>query len=163
MSVSPQPPQGRVVVRAAEPSDTDFMAGLSPRLSGVPGPLWHTRAAMDDFQDRHMAATVDAAIAGSRTLVALSDAGRRLGYIHLQPGKDGVTDEPCGYVAILALAEDAEGQGIAGRLMAEAEVWARAQGYRFLSLDVFADNVRAIDVYRRGGFGAETIRMVKPL
>lgn len=89
--------------------------------------------------------------------------GPRLGYIHLQPGRDGVTDEPCGYVAVLALVEEAEGQGVAALLMAQAEAWARAQGYRFLSLDVFADNVRAIDVYTRGGFGAETVRMVKPL
>ncbi len=163
MSVSSRRPHSRIVIRDADPSDSDFMAGLSPRLSGVPGPSWHTRAAMDGFQDRHMAATVDAAIAGSRTLVALSEEGRRLGYIHMQPGKDGVTDEPCGYVAILALVEDAEGQGIAGRLMAEAETWARGRGYRFLSLDVFADNQRAIDAYARGGFGAETIRMVKPL
>ncbi len=162
MSVSPERPQ-RIIIRDANPSDVEFMNSLSPRLSGVPGPPWHSRAAMDGFQDRHMAATVEAALAGSRTQVALSEQGRRLGYIHMQPGRDGVTDEPCGYVAILALVEEAEGQGIAGRLMAEAEAWARAEGYRFLSLDVFADNTRAIDVYTRGGFGAETIRMVKPL
>ncbi|WP_315838376.1 GNAT family N-acetyltransferase [Bradyrhizobium prioriisuperbiae] len=163
MPSDPARPQARITIRDADPSDTAFMHSLSPRLSGVPGPVWHTRAAMDGFQDRHMAATVDAGLAGARTLMALSEGGQRLGYIHLQPGKDGVTDEPCGYVAVLALVEEAEGQGVAAQLMAQAEAWARAQGYRFLSLDVFADNVRAIDVYTRGGFGAETIRMVKPL
>jgi ribosomal protein S18 acetylase RimI-like enzyme len=47
--------------------------------------------------------------------------------------------------------------------MAAAEDWARGRGYRLLSLDVFADNRRAVDFYRRGGFKTETRRMVKPL
>ena len=47
--------------------------------------------------------------------------------------------------------------------MAEAETWARSCGYRFLSLDVYADNKRAIDFYTSGGFKSETIRLVKPL
>ena len=111
-----------------------------------------------------MAATfAPAALEGAATLIAETADGRRLGYIHMRPGKDGVTDEPCGYVSLLAVDADTEGSGVATRLMAAAEDWARARGYRFLSLDVFADNRRAIDFYKRGGFEAETLRMVKPL
>lgn len=111
-----------------------------------------------------MAATfAPAELEGAATLIAETADGRRLGYIHMRPGKDGVTDEPCGYVSLLALDKGAEGTGVAHRLMAAAEDWARARGYRFLSLDVFADNRRAIDFYKRGGFEAETLRMVKPL
>jgi GNAT superfamily N-acetyltransferase len=97
------------------------------------------------------------------TVIAQAADGRRLGYIHLRPGKDGVTEEPCGYISLLATTKDAEGTGIAARLMAAAEEWARSRGYRLLSLDVFADNKRAIDFYERGGFRSETYRMVKPL
>ena len=104
-----------------------------------------------------------AALEGSRTLIAWSADGRRLGYIHMRSGRDGVSDEPCGYVSLLALEEDAEGSGVGRRLMAEAEAWARACGYRLLSLDVFADNRRAVDFYERDGFKAETIRLVKVL
>ena len=99
---------------------------------------------------------------GARTLVAWSGE-RRLGYIHMRPGKDGVTEEPCGYVSLLALAKEAEGQGLAHRLMQAAEDWARDRGYRLLSLDVFADNKRAVEFYERRGFRSETLRMVKPL
>ena len=74
-----------------------------------------------------------------------------------------MTEEPCGYVSLLAVDKDAEGSGVATRLMAAAEEWARSRGYRFLCLDVFADNRRAVDFYKRSGFGSETIRMVKPL
>lgn len=151
-------------IRPARPTDADFLTSLSPRLSGVPGPAWHDRAAMDGFQERYMAATfAPAALEGAATLIAETGGGRRLGYVHMRPGKDGVTDEPCGYVSLLALAEEAEGRGVARRLLDEAEAWARARGWRFLSLDVFADNRRAIDFYERGGFRSETLRMVKPL
>ena len=47
--------------------------------------------------------------------------------------------------------------------MAAAEDWARGRGYRLLSLDVFADNKRAVEFYERRGFRCETFRMVKPL
>lgn len=152
-----------ITLRPAEPSDREFLSGLSPRLSGVPGPAWHDLAAMEGFQSRYMAATFAAADKNAQTLVAWSADGRRLGYVHMRPGKDGVTDEPCGYVSLLAVDKEAEGSGVATKLMAAAEEWARARGYRFLSLDVFADNRRAVDFYKRGGFGSETLRMVKPL
>jgi ribosomal protein S18 acetylase RimI-like enzyme len=152
-----------IELRTARPEDGDFLRGLSPRLSGVPGPAWHDLAAMEGFQARYMAATFAAADDSSQTLIAWSDGGRRLGYVHMRPGKDGVTDEPCGYVSLLAVDKNAEGSGAATKLMAAAEDWARARGYRFLCLDVFADNRRAIDFYKRGGFESETLRMVKPL
>lgn len=152
-----------IELRTARPEDRDFLHSLSPRLSGVPGPAWHDLAAMEGFQARYMAATFAAADDSAQTLIAWSGDGRRLGYVHMRPAKDGVTEEPCGYVSLLAVDKDAEGSGVATRLMAAAEDWARARGYRFLSLDVFADNRRAVDFYKRGGFEAETLRMVKPL
>jgi GNAT superfamily N-acetyltransferase len=153
-----------IIIRPADPADTEFLSNLSPRLSGVPGPSWHDLAAMEGFQARYMVETfAPAAQEGASTLIAWSGDGRRLGYIHMRPGKDGVTEEPCGYVSLLALDKHAEGTGVARRLMAEAEAWARSRGYRLLSLDVFAGNQRAVDFYESGGFKAETLRMVKPL
>ena len=149
-------------LRPAAADDWTFIEGLSPRLSGVPRPAWHDLAAMEGFQDRHMAASF-APADGAETLIACAADGRRLGYIHLRPAKDGVTDEPCGYVARLATTPEAEGTGVAARLMGAAEEWARGCGYRLLSLDVFADNRRAVEFYERRGFRSETFRMVKPL
>jgi len=152
-----------IELRTARPEDRDFLHSLSPRLSGVPGPAWHDLKAMEGFQERYMAATFAAVDPAAQTLVAWSAEGKRLGYIHMRPFKDGVTDEPCGYVSLLALAEDAEGRGIAHLMMQAAETWARAKGYRFLCLDVFADNRHAVEFYERRGFQTETLRMVKPL
>ena len=151
-----------IILRSAATDDRAFIDGLSPRLFGVPRPPWHDLAAMENFQGRHMVASF-APVDGAATLIACATDGRRLGYIHLRPSKDGVTDEPCGYVALLATTEDAEGSGVAARLMGAAEDWARGRGYRLLSLDVFADNRRAVEFYERRGFRSETLRMVKPL
>jgi ribosomal protein S18 acetylase RimI-like enzyme len=153
-----------VRLRPADEEDVDFLFGLSPRLAGVPGPSWHTSEAMTDFQERFMATTLGAPQPRSMTVVAEeAEGGRRLGYIHAHPSLDAVSDEPCGHVAIIALEADAEGRGIAGRLMAEAEIWAVAQGWRLLSLDVFSENRRAIDFYIRAGFRPESTRLVKLL
>jgi GNAT superfamily N-acetyltransferase len=151
-----------ITLRPATADDRSFIDGLSSRLSGVPRPPWHDLAAMEGFQDRHMVASF-AAVDGAETLIACAEDGRRLGYIHLRPAKDGVTDEPCGYVSLLATTPEAEGMGVAHRLMGAAEDWARGRGYRLLSLDVFADNKRAVEFYERRGFRSETFRMVKPL
>ena len=151
-----------ITLRAATDDDRPFIDNLSPRLSSVPRPAWHDLAAMEGFQDRHMPESF-APVEGTATFVACGEDGRRLGYIHLRPGKDGVTDEPCGYISLLATTKDAEGSGVATRLMTAAEDWARGRGYRLLSLDVFADNRRAVYFYRRGGFKTETRRMAKPL
>jgi GNAT superfamily N-acetyltransferase len=165
MTISPgsAPSAAGFTIRPATSADTPFLFSLAPRLSGVPAPPWHDLAAMEEFQQRYMVQSLGVTAEGALTLVAISHAGKSLGFIHAHPGRDGVTDEPCGYVAILAVEAAAEGLGVARQLMAQAEAWARRQGYRFLSLDVFADNERAKNFYRRGGFQAETIRMVKPL
>lgn len=152
-----------ITIREADASDRDFLLGLAPRLAGVPRPEWHTLEAMEAFQACYMAATLANASKATLTLVAVSANAERLGYVHAHPGKDGVTGELCGHVAIIALKEDAEGRGVAGTLMQRAELWAKAEGYRLLSLDVFSDNRRALEFYLRGGFRAESIRLVKPL
>jgi len=152
-----------IQIRQAHESDCAFLFGLMPTLAGVPRPDWHDLKAMMAFQERYISETLGAPAEDSITLIAASDDGQALGYIHAHPGKDGVTDESCGYVAIIALEQHGEGQGAAGLLMKAAEDWARGRGCRFLSLEVFATNKKAVEFYVRGGFMPETIRMVKPL
>jgi GNAT superfamily N-acetyltransferase len=152
-----------IEIRDATSDDRAFIDSLSPRLAGVPHPPWHDGAAMQGFQDHFMAATFASVEDGARTLVACAPDGRPLGFAHMRPARDGVTDEPCGYVSLLAVVPEAEGRGIAHRLMQAAEAWARGRGYRLLSLDVFADNRHAVDFYRRSGFVTESLRLVKPL
>ena len=66
-----------ITLRRATADDRAFIDSLSPRLSGVPRPAWHDAAAMEGFQDRHMAASF-AAVDGAETLIACAADGRRL-------------------------------------------------------------------------------------
>src|SRR6185503_8327367 len=99
-----------ITLRPAVADDRAFIDGLSPRLAGVPRPAWHDVAAMEGFQDRHMAASFTL-VEGAETLIACAEDGKQLGYIHLRPARDGVTDEACGYISLLATTPEAEGTG----------------------------------------------------
>ena len=102
-----------ITLRPATADDRAFIDGLSPRLSGVPRPAWHDVAAMEGLPGPAHGGVVRAGRTALRRLIACAEDGRRLGYIHLRPGKDGVTDEPCGYVSLLATTPEAEGTGVA--------------------------------------------------
>jgi GNAT superfamily N-acetyltransferase len=64
---------------------------------------------------------------------------------------------------MIAVVAAAEGRGAGRALLRAAEDWARAHGYRRLTLNVFAGNQRARRAYDRAGFAVETLRYVKPL
>ena len=47
--------------------------------------------------------------------------------------------------------------------MAAAEDWARAHGFRLLSLHVFDANRRARELYERLGYRLDIVKMIKTL
>lgn len=63
----------------------------------------------------------------------------------------------------MVVAEHYEGQGIARQLLAAAEGWTLDQGYDWLSIGVFEQNIRAAALYERSGFQKDIVRMLKPL
>ena len=76
---------------------------------------------------------------------------------------DYFTGRPHAHVAVLAVADHAQGQGVGRALLDAAETWARRRGDSFITLNVFVQNERARAVYERLGYGPETLRYVKPL
>lgn len=142
--------------------DRAFMLGLIERLAGVISVPHHDRDRILSFQAQFTSKAIGSA--GEHTITVLAvEGGTRLGFLHAEPGTDGISGEPCGYVTLLAVTAEAEGRGIARRLVEAAEDWARAAGYRLLSLDVFASNDRGRAFYDRLGFVPETTRLVKAL
>lgn len=94
---------------------------------------------------------------------AEDDQGVALGFIHLQAGEDYYYDEPHGHIANLIVAPEGEGHGIGQVLIEMGEAWARLQGFRWLTLSVFAQNLRAREIYQRLGVGEDIMRYVKEL
>jgi ribosomal protein S18 acetylase RimI-like enzyme len=150
-------------IRAAQDEDLGFMFALAPRLAEVAELPWHQAQDLIAFQHRYMRAAFARPKSETVTLIAVAADGAQLGYVHAEASTDSVTLEPCGYVTVLALAKEAEGQGVADRLMAGVEDWARGMGFRLLGLDVFANNRRARSFYRRLGYQEDSLRLTKPL
>ena len=153
-----------VTIRHAMAEDLPFCHNLAFRLAEVARLPWREQAEVDDFQRRYMRSALKIPpAAGSAIFLATEQNGEQLGFLHVEPAPDSITGEPCGYVSLLAVAEGAEGRGVAQALMLAAERWARSSGWRFLSLDDFANNERGRTFYERQGFRPETLRLYKPV
>jgi GNAT superfamily N-acetyltransferase len=141
-------------IRAAVPSDGPAILALADRLHAF-GPT--TRDAAEITQ-RERAALSDAlshASSASSLLVAERPLVGVAGVMLLDERRDYFTNDRHGHVSILAVARDAEGQGIGAALLAAAEEWARANGFTRLTLSVFAENDRARRFYERQGWRPE--------
>ncbi len=152
-----------IVIRPATAADRAFLELLDDRLIAeafVPG---ITRENLVAFQSHYTSVALSDGTPGAATLLAVDGVERPLGYIHLEPHEDILAGTTSGYVSILAVTAEAEGRGVATRLMEAAEAWALDRGYRFLLLDVFASNESARRFYARRGFTDESLRLRRPI
>jgi GNAT superfamily N-acetyltransferase len=152
-----------IQTRPASSSDQEFIISLLPRLEEFGPPPWRdvTQLLATDTQvlrDKLMNKPPGTAI-----FIAEDDQGVALGFIHLQSGKDYYYHEDHGHIADLIVAPQAEGRGIGRVLIEKGEEWARSQGFRWLTVSVFAQNLRAREVYQRLGYGEDIMKYVKEL
>jgi GNAT superfamily N-acetyltransferase len=161
MSNASEPAAGSIGVRPLAPDDDAFLARMVERL--YPG---QTVSPRDPAVMRRFFAELD----GSRLLDKPGTAvfvgtleEEPAGVIAVHPDTDYFTDHPRAYVDILAVALEAEGQGVGKALLRHAEEWARARGFLEVVLDVFAGNEGATTFYERCGYRPDHIRMAKPL
>lgn len=156
-------PAGQIRIRPVQDADRDFIFALAPRMAEVADLPWHEARDLAEFQRRFMTTAFARPKSETVTLIAEDGDGTALGFVHAESSTDSVTQEPCGYVTLLALTEAAEGRGIPRRLMQGVEDWARGKGFRLLGLDVFASNHRARAFYERLGYREDSLRLTKPL
>ncbi len=149
-------------LRSADDGDVAGLEAMASRLHDFGPPPWRPREQMDQAVRASLVDAVQSPGEGQVVLIA-EEAGMRAGYVHLHPDVDFFTGETHGHVSDLVVAPGAEGRGIGRALMEAAEAWARARGYRLLTLNVFGDNVRARALYDRLGYRPDTTKMVKEL
>lgn len=151
----------QVAVRPFRPEDAPLRARLARRID--PGPTVSPRdpIAMAQYLDRFGRGEAEMT-EGTETFVA-ELAGEPVGVLVLHPEADHFTGHPRAYVDVLAVAEEAEGRGVARTLMRFAEGWGRDHGCLEVCLDVFAGNAGAIAFYERVGYRPDHIRMAKRL
>jgi GNAT superfamily N-acetyltransferase len=152
-----------MLIRRAIAADRDAVLALVPRLvTGFTPPSWRDPAAMTPTDLDVIAKALQSQSEDPAIYVAEKDE-EVVGFIHLCSLEDYYRRRKHGHVGDIVVAEGQEGQGIATALMAKAEEWCRAQGYDWLSLGVFEQNVRAERLYRKLGFERDIIRLLKPL
>jgi len=152
--------QPKITIREATTADRDFILSLVPRFADFGPPLWRSPQQIIDRTIRSieegLARLVD------RFLIA-EVGGQPQGFIRLIASVDYFDDKPVGYIADVAVAATAEGQGIGRALMSAAEQWAESHHLGLLELHVFANNWRSIEFYEKLGYQAEVVKYVKLL
>jgi GNAT superfamily N-acetyltransferase len=94
-------------------------------------------------------------------LVAKDEEDRVLGVAMVTLKPELLSHAPSAHLEALVVADNAEGQGVGGSLLAAAEEEARQRGALSMTLHVFALNQRARKVYERAGYDGELIRYIK--
>jgi GNAT superfamily N-acetyltransferase len=148
-------------IRPATLADEAFIRTVMPRLVEFGPPPWRDAAQLTATD---VAVLLEAVrVPGPDHLVAVAErAGQPLGLLHLAMHTDFYQQRHA-HLADLAVAAEAEGQGVGRALMQHAEAWAREQGSPWLGLSVFAANTHAREMYERGGFQPDIVRYVKVL
>jgi diamine N-acetyltransferase len=152
----------RIVIRLAVEGDSEFVAGLVSSLLESGSPAWEdTTALVPGFRDT-LTRAVRAEDPRAAVLIAQAVDSMPLGFISLKVGQD-VAGIERGHVADLAVVEHARRRGVGTALMRAGEAGARKQGLPALTLDVWSTNERALAFYRRLGYSAESLCLIKPL
>ena len=148
-------------IRPALPTDKDFILSLASRFSDFDLPEWRTASEVDSTNRRLLQKALEQPEPGSAVFVAEGGNGQLAGFIHLETEADFFGGIPHGYVSFVGVEKAFEGQGVGHILMNQAETWTRQQGYRLLTLYVFAGNLRAQRLYQKTGFRQELIKYAK--
>lgn len=152
-----------VRIRPASPSDREFVISLMPRLVEFGPPAWRDPAQMTAHDTRVITESLLDPKSGAAVLIAEDSDGTPLGFIHLHAATEHYIHEEHGHVEDIIVAPAGEGRGVGRALLEKAEEWARSRGYRWLTLNVFAENLRAREVYKRLGYGEDMVKYVKEL
>ncbi len=151
-----------LTIRPVEDADLPFIRSLSPTLAAKAALSWHTDAVVQKFQDDYIDAMMADTDVPNATYVAVR-GDEALGFVHVRERTDEVSGEMGATVPLLAVKDGSQGLGLGQALMAAAEDWTRAQGFRLLHLEVFWNNAQGRRFYEKQGYEAETINLIKPL
>lgn len=150
-------------LRPAVIEDQAFLLDLTSRLASFDVPPWRTPREITRGDDEILLAALHEPNADALILVALDEAGDRVGYVFVSTKTDYFTRERHAHVEVLAVRKEHEGQGFGRLLLDAAETWARERGDRFITLNAFEKNTRARAVYEKLEYQPETIHYRKAL
>jgi ribosomal protein S18 acetylase RimI-like enzyme len=152
-----------LTIRKMEETDKEFIVGLSTRFTDFDFMAWRDPQVMKDAQLKMAVEAVEGNDPDSDIFVVEDEKNNLVGFLHMTKNIDYFTGEAQGYISSIAVSKEGEGRGIARKLMEKAEEWTKSKGYKQLTLNVFAQNERAIKLYEKFNFENEIVKMVKEL
>lgn len=151
-----------MTIRAASSADDAFILGFVERFSEFPLPAGRTRDTVDEGIRSKLEQLLRERPSTSHFFV-IEDGDEPAGFVHLQEVDDFFGAGLFCHISDLAISPAHEGRGLARRLLAHSEAFARAHGYVRLTLSVFPGNERARALYARYGFETDLLRLGIPL
>lgn len=151
-----------MTIRASTSADDGFILGLVERFSGFALPSGRDRGTVNAALRRDLERHLHERPVTSSVFV-IDQSGERAGFVHLQLVDDFFGAGLLCHISDLAVTPAHEGRGLARRLLAHSEAFAREHGCVRLTLGVFPGNERARALYERYGFEPDMLRLGKPL
>ena len=151
-----------MTIRAATSADDAFILGLVERFSEFALPPGRDCDTVNAVLRRDLELHLHERPITSHFFV-IEQAGARAGFVHLQLVNDFFGAGLLCHISDLAVSPAHEGHGLARRLLAHSEAFAREHGCVRLTLGVFPGNERALRLYSHYGFEPDMLRLGKPL
>ena len=150
-------------VRRADANDLPRILELMPRLADFEVPQRRNPDHLWQGDAKLVEQTIASDNGKTRTLVAVdaNDSIEGVAVYTLKP--ELLSAEPSAHLEVLLVTPAAEGTGLAGELIKQAESAARQQGALSMTLHVFGNNSRARRLYQKAGFDEELLRCSKLL
>ena len=112
---------------------------------------------------RHLQSTVDRYFSAQTPLWFVTTSSRKIACLWLGIAIDQVTGIRHPNIFLVYVDPAYRRQGIGRALMEYAQVWAKAQGYTQIGLQVFTNNQPAIDLYQQLGYQPRSISMMREI
>ena len=150
-------------IRPAQPGDAEAIERLFPRLADFEVPARRTPKELWQGDRALFLAWLEGTASDVLVSVAVDVNDDVMGVVMIKLCDDFLNHTPSAHLEVIAISRAAQGCGLGGRLMQEAERLARSNGALSLSLHVFANNHRARHLYQKLGYDGELIRYIKAL
>lgn len=150
-------------IRAADAGDDAFILSLVERFVDFELPAWRKRSDCAGGIRRDLKHALEDSPAGEALFIAEDARGERVGFLRLQKTRDFFSGKANCHISDLAVAHGHDGRGIGRALLDYAQGWAKRRRCSLITLAVFPGNARARSLYERTGFGADLLRMAKPV
>jgi GNAT superfamily N-acetyltransferase len=150
-----------LIIRPARATDEATLQELAKRLTAFELPQWRTPEEIAVADGRAMIEAVHGRDPDNEVVIAERD-GVPVGCLHVLADTDFFGRRHA-HISVIATTEAAEGSGVGRVLLEYTEAWARTRNLALITLNVFAENARAIRFYDRAGYAPEFLKYAKLL